>query len=367
MKTITNRNLSNSNNLLAPLIAALIALVSSTLLHGQETFGYLQVNAEPGLSIHINGHPKGITTKKEGGKYLRLAPGKYTVKVSKTNFDPFFSIVEIKANDVTELKPRFVNNARIEIEESGDKASGTRFAQTGSLLIRSLPIQAIIKIPALGIDVCKTKNEWTIRNVPVGNYEVTVVAGGKPVTFNALVEKGETTKHLVNGPEQRVIDIKKEEKLAEERDRKRALAIWHQATSRHIAGIAKLEKELEALSLFTRSNPPVVKTQGNDGERHTLWKAQVTMKHLGKPATSHVLKFQGKHLLVQDPNLAITVTGPHLHPVKHWKVHAKDRRLESIQKKLRNQLPLSKAGLERAKQNVIRNNPKLAKHFPINE
>ena len=83
----------------------LICFVTAGILHAGVLFAgsLLQISAEPGISIWMNGQSMGKTGKEEQGMVLKgLPPGEYTLKASRPGYYPVEAVVNIGKEQTVE-------------------------------------------------------------------------------------------------------------------------------------------------------------------------------------------------------------------------------------------------------------------------
>lgn len=59
----------------------------------------------------------------------------------------------------------------------------------GSLVVRTVPTEAEIEIPSLGVNTKKDRETWEMGNIPAGKHEVHVFAGGKVLRHWVEIEE----------------------------------------------------------------------------------------------------------------------------------------------------------------------------------
>ena len=159
---------------------------------------YIQVEAEPGISVFLDGTFKGKTNADMGGLIIdNIDAGIHTIKVLKTGFNPQEERVSVKPGEVYlyKVKP-FV--PRIKISESGNTGEQEIDLKVGTLIIQSLPLSINISITGLGINSTKSKDEWKAEKVPVGSYPATFKGKNKTLTYTIDIKQNKLTHLFVN-------------------------------------------------------------------------------------------------------------------------------------------------------------------------
>jgi len=182
-----------------------ILLIFFTLrAFSQESF--IQVIAEPGITVYVDGTFKGLTNQDQGGLVIGgLSRGHYNVKVVKEGFQPQEEVITLKKGEVKQYR---VNpfNPEIEILQSGNEPEKSIVRKTGAIKIQSLPVIITISIPSLNIESPKTEDVWEAKNIPVGHYPATFKWNEKEMTHYIFVDEGQVTSLLVNMVKGEVIE-----------------------------------------------------------------------------------------------------------------------------------------------------------------
>jgi hypothetical protein len=156
---------------------------------------YIQVKAEPNISVFLNEEFKGITNEEYSGLIIqKLKAGKYYIKVVKDGYEPQAEPIVLKPGEVKiyQVKP-FV--PRYRITQSGDKQQRTLELKTGSLRIQSLPAEIQIEITDLNIVSSKSDDEWNIEDIPVGLHKIKFSWGNK-ILIDTIRIKQDEFKHI---------------------------------------------------------------------------------------------------------------------------------------------------------------------------
>jgi hypothetical protein len=171
----------------------LVLLISAKLSAQQDC--YIQVKAEPNISVFLNEEFKGITNEEYSGLIIqKLKAGTYYIKVVKDGYEPQAEPIVLKPGEVKiyQVKP-FV--PRYRITQSGGKQQRTLELKTGSLRIQSLPAEIQIEITDLNIVSSKSDDEWNIEDIPVGLHKIKFSWGDK-ILFDTIRIEQDKFKHI---------------------------------------------------------------------------------------------------------------------------------------------------------------------------
>lgn len=171
-------------------------LIFSVSLLAQKA--YIQVEAEPGISVFLDGSFKGKTSMEMGGLIIEdVSSGTCTIKVVKEGFNPQEERITIKPGEVYTYKVRpFVPG--LKISQTGNTGQQQIDLKVGRLKIQSLPISIIISISSLGVNSSKSKDEWTADEVPVGTYTATFRGMNKTLSGSFEIKHDQLTHLFVN-------------------------------------------------------------------------------------------------------------------------------------------------------------------------
>lgn len=173
-----------------------VAVVVVVLLSGFVVAGgYVQIDAQPGVQVFIDGEAAGVTEEAiEGLLIADVAPGERRLRFVLEGFEPrevTVVVVEgrVLVHDVERFEPQ------LRIGESGERSATELRKLTGTLIVQSLPVGAVIDVRSLAlVRQPKTRDVWTLEQVPVGVHEVTVSALGRTVSATVDVVDGEVTR-----------------------------------------------------------------------------------------------------------------------------------------------------------------------------
>ncbi|MCB0833898.1 MAG: hypothetical protein KDC45_10585 [Bacteroidetes bacterium] len=158
--------------------------------------GYIEVRAEAGLKIFVNNKLHGETTGKN--IYIsNLSPGTHVIRAEKDGFDAKELKVNVSDGGVA-LAEFGAFTPKMNTRQEGKSSAGQATAKTGSLSIKSIPINATIAIPKLNYRESKQKESWIAEGIPIGEYEVTVESSEGDVSFRVFIRDNEQSSYFVN-------------------------------------------------------------------------------------------------------------------------------------------------------------------------
>lgn len=177
---------------LKTIVYCLVALLPLSLTAQNS---YIQIEAEPAISIFLDNTFKGITSTDFGGLIINdVTPGTHFIKVVKEGYKPreeqiFVNSGEIYKYFVSSLIPK------IRIFESGKTEQKDTDLKTGSLKLQSLPISMTIIIPSLGVNYDKMRDTWQAEEVPIGNYPASFI-GNNLTLYDTITINLNSLTHL---------------------------------------------------------------------------------------------------------------------------------------------------------------------------
>ncbi len=159
---------------------------------------YIQIVAEPEISIFLDNEFKGVTFSEMGGLIIgNISPGSHLLRVVKKGFNPQEEQIVVTAGEVYTYKVKpFI--PKLKITETGNTGQQQIELEVGKLKIQSIPISISISIPALGIDTIKNKDKWLAEDVPVGTYSAVFKKGNKSLSYEIEIESNIPTHLFVN-------------------------------------------------------------------------------------------------------------------------------------------------------------------------
>jgi hypothetical protein len=170
-----------------------------------ENSSYIQVVAEPDISVFINDQFQGKTKTDIDGLTIEIKKeGNYNIKVTKKGYLPQEEVIFIKQGEVLlyNVKP-FTPNYKI--SEKGNEEKQDIELKTGDLKIQSLPVSISINIRELGLDVIKTKDEWKIEDIPIGEYLIKFTWKSKTLQDTISIELNSLKHIFVNFIQNKII------------------------------------------------------------------------------------------------------------------------------------------------------------------
>ena len=167
---------------------AFVAVVSMVAGVAVAEVGFLQINAEPGVEVLLDGERVGVTSEEVGGLFVvDVAVGERVLRLERDGFEAQEVTVRVSAgrvsvHDVGQFAPP------LRLQESGDRASVELRRLTGTLVVQTLPVEGVVDLPGLGLrEQVKSRDLWQVEHVPVGRYALTVSALGREVQVDVEV------------------------------------------------------------------------------------------------------------------------------------------------------------------------------------
>jgi hypothetical protein len=163
-------------------VAALLSLLGSAAAQS----GFIQVRAEVGVRVIMDGLFVGVTEASLGGFIIQNAPtGERRLRFEKEGFSPQSTTVQLAAGQVLLVEVAAFQPA------------------SATVIIQCVPIECVVDIPSLGLrDVAKTVDELVVSNAPLGVHSGTLrpdgLLGGAhhtPVTVEVCAD-GDTVRVL---------------------------------------------------------------------------------------------------------------------------------------------------------------------------
>ena len=134
---------------------------------------YIQIIAEPDVSVFLDNSFKGKTSAELGGLIIEnVSPGKHWIKITKEGFNPQEESIVVKPQEVFSYTVQPFT-PKIKITQQGNTGRQEINREVGDIKIQSLPVQIQIEIKKLGIRSSKEQDEWKASEVPAGTYDVT--------------------------------------------------------------------------------------------------------------------------------------------------------------------------------------------------
>lgn len=159
---------------------------------------YIQVVAEPGVSVFLDGTFKGKTSADINGLILEdITPGEHLIKVVKEGFVSQEDLIRIKVGEVYIHRVKQFLPA-IRIEQKGNTSEQMIGLPVGQVKIQSLPVDINISIPKLGINSAKQQDEWIATQVPVGSYDAVFKGFNSSLNYTIEVTHNQITHLFVN-------------------------------------------------------------------------------------------------------------------------------------------------------------------------
>jgi hypothetical protein len=157
--------------------------------------GGIQVSAEPGLQIYLDGELMGTTSAKEDGLFLSdLKRGRHTIRVEKEGFQPQSFEVNVINRPIEVEVGKFI--PVVVALPTSAKAAAPSIQEVGSLVVTSAPQNITVEIAGRVEE--KTTPQLSIGGIPVGDHTISFKkAGYQTVTSVITIEPG--TENTVHG------------------------------------------------------------------------------------------------------------------------------------------------------------------------
>lgn len=161
--------------------------------------GFLQINAESGVVVYLDGERVGVTSEELGGLFVVDVPaGERLLRLERDGFEAQELTVRVGAgrvsvHDVGQFAPQML------LQQSGDRHSVALRRLTGTLVVQTLPVESVIDLPGLGLrEQRKARDLWQVEHVPVGSYALTVAALGREAQVEVVVVDRHETRVFVS-------------------------------------------------------------------------------------------------------------------------------------------------------------------------
>lgn len=187
-------------NLLASVVVATVALAAWGVARSQSGNGFIQIVAEPGIQVFVDGNLSGTTSSQVDGLLLQDVPaGTHTLLFVKRGFVAQTARVQLAAGQVLvyNVEPF---TAKMEVTQQGEQKRTQLNREVGTVVIQTLPVGASVKIASSNqeTDLKKTKDVLTLRNVPSGRYTISATALGKNVQKDVGICPNDTVRLFLN-------------------------------------------------------------------------------------------------------------------------------------------------------------------------
>jgi predicted CXXCH cytochrome family protein len=154
------------------LVAGLVWLAVVGIMHERMLCAgsFLQISAEPGVSIWMNGQSMGKTGGEEQGMVLRdLEPGDYLLKAARSGYKPVETVITVGREHSVEWHVVLARPA-MQVEDAVLRLESTllRSEPTGTMVLQSIPLNADIFLN--GKSIGKTGKKITF--VPAGSHTI---------------------------------------------------------------------------------------------------------------------------------------------------------------------------------------------------
>jgi hypothetical protein len=162
----------------------LVAAFAMCFISGFFVFaGDLQITCAAGYSVFIDGNKAGETTDFLNGLVVSgLSEGKHHVTISKQGFNKLEYDVPISNSKTYNLMVSTDSSSKVTSLDSSDSAKITR--QTGTLIIRSLPLYADVSINGKKIGSA----DFRVDDQVAGPFRIEFVYKGKVLKYDGILQ-----------------------------------------------------------------------------------------------------------------------------------------------------------------------------------
>lgn len=169
-------------------VITLVLLSLQIAMYAQRD-SFIPVESEAGISVFLDNSFKGKTTLDIKGLIIEgVTSGSHIIKLVKEGFNSQEERIIVKSGEVlTYIVKPFI--PVIKIVQSGNTESQEIDLQVGNLKIQSVPIELSIKIPRLGINSAKKKDEWKATHIPMGIYPAIYTWNNKVIRDTIVIRK----------------------------------------------------------------------------------------------------------------------------------------------------------------------------------
>lgn len=176
----------------------MIFLVTFSFVIGAQN-SHIQVVAESGISVFLDGQFKGVTSFDFGGLIIQnVTRGQHTIKVVKDGYGPREEEINVKEGEVLQYHIANDFTPAIKIYEEGNEEKQAITIKNGILTIQSLPIRISIRIPSIDIDYIKKGDKLHVENIPEGIYLAEFSWNDKFLSDSVPIRDGMITYLFVN-------------------------------------------------------------------------------------------------------------------------------------------------------------------------
>jgi hypothetical protein len=179
--------------------------------------GDIQVLAEAGCRVQVDGRVVGVTRADEGGLLIKGLPaGPHAVRVVRDGFSEQSFTFPVEPGQVAVVRVGVVLK-EMRVRQVGQVHSGVVEQQVGHLKVITLPVNGTLEF--MGTVYEKQSPELHFENVPVGSYPVAFRTGGQSVEGSVVIRADEWREIKVDLPAGRIEDLTALRQVAMERER----------------------------------------------------------------------------------------------------------------------------------------------------
>lgn len=176
--------------------------------------GYIQIKAEEGLQVLLDGTFRGVTKTNVGGLILPDVPvGTHTLEIVKLGFRPQTNTFALGKDRVYVYEVSAFEPA-VRVSEFGGSESGDIVKHVGTLEIRTIPVDAEIWVPVIRKEQFKKSQEvWTAEDIPAGKVDITIRALEKSLTYSYALRPGQRVRLLADLLQGKMRNLTEEEEV----------------------------------------------------------------------------------------------------------------------------------------------------------
>ncbi len=184
---------------------AITIILTAISLFSLAQNSHIQVVAEPGITVLLDGQFKGVTSSDYGGLIIQnVTSGQHLIKVIKEGYAPREETLTVKPGEVLLYQVDTNFSSAIKITEEGNTEKQIITIKKGNLTIQSLPITVRINIPSIDIDYVKKEDKFHAENIPEGTYLAEFILNDRALSDSVKILNQMITYLFVNMVELKV-------------------------------------------------------------------------------------------------------------------------------------------------------------------
>ena len=164
--------------------------------------GHLQIAAEPGVTVDIDGQISARSQDQYGIIVRELSPGPHRLVLRRSGARTQRAIVNVVAGQVTVFTPQPWQSALPQPE-----SASVRDRKTGMLVVQTLPVQSTLKAESLGWSEFAKGSRPFRTTTPAGRHRLTVCNEYRCIDYRVNVAAGRLRSILVDLDRGTVTDL----------------------------------------------------------------------------------------------------------------------------------------------------------------